>query len=175
MWTQVWKYRICEWRLIRWWVEQNILILLSPRTSQSSPKSSRITPEFLMSPGLISRQVNTVKYNDNRAFVTLDWDWVFAMDRWVRLLGFRLHGTCQHTATHCNTLQHTATPVSLALDCTGRANTLQHTATHCNTHFLGFRLKRTCHTLQHTATHCNTRLLGFRLKRTCQHQHAALS
>ena len=36
----------------------------------------------------------------------------------------------QHTATHCNTLQHTAI-------------TLQHTATHCNT-------------LQHTATHCNT-------------------
>jgi len=37
-----------------------------------------------------------------------------------------------HTATHCNTLQHTAT----------HCNTLQHTATHCNT-------------LQHTATHCN--------------------
>ena len=37
----------------------------------------------------------------------------------------------QHTATLCNTLQHT------------HCNTLQHTATHCNT-------------LQHTATHCNT-------------------
>ena len=36
----------------------------------------------------------------------------------------------QHTATHCNTLQHTATE-------------LQHTATHCNT-------------LQHSATPCNT-------------------
>jgi len=51
------------------------------------------------------------------------------------------------SATHCNTLQHTAThneymtgsfwiQVSLC-------NTLQHTATHRNT-------------LQHTATHCNT-------------------
>jgi len=38
------------------------------------------------------------------------------------------------TATHCNTLPHTAT----------HCNTLQHTATHCNT-------------LQHTATHYNTR------------------
>jgi len=41
----------------------------------------------------------------------------------------------QHAATHCNTLQRTAT----ATHC----NTLQHTATHWNT-------------LQHTATHCNT-------------------
>jgi len=36
----------------------------------------------------------------------------------------------QHTATHCNALQHS------------HFNTLQHTAAHCNT-------------LQHTATHCN--------------------
>jgi len=42
-----------------------------------------------------------------------------------------------HTATHCNTLQHTATQMQHT------RNTLQHTATHCNT-------------LQHTATHCNT-------------------
>jgi len=41
-----------------------------------------------------------------------------------------------HTATHCNTLQHTQ---HTATHC----NTLQHTTTHCNT-------------LQHTATHCNT-------------------
>ena len=38
----------------------------------------------------------------------------------------------QHSATHCNTLEHTITH-----------NTLQHTATHCNT-------------LQLTAAHCNT-------------------
>ena len=39
----------------------------------------------------------------------------------------------QHTATHCNTLQHIC-------------NTLQHTATHCNT------LQHICNTLQHTGT-----------------------
>jgi len=40
------------------------------------------------------------------------------------------------TATHCSTLQHTATHCS----------TLQHIAAHCNT-------------LQHTATHCNTQVV----------------
>ena len=74
----------------------------------------------------------------------------------------RLKHTRSLTATHCNTLQHPATPYntrgiqhirfilyhthnsqpheSLALS---HCNTLQHTATQCNT-------------LQHTATHCNT-------------------
>jgi len=44
--------------------------------------------------------------------------------------------TLPHTATHCNTLQHTAT----------------HTATHCNTlrHTSAIRMQ----TLHHTATHC---------------------
>jgi len=53
----------------------------------------------------------------------------------------------QHTATHCNTLQHTATQafcrtVSPVVDCVPHnehCSTLQHIATHCNT-------------LQHTAT-----------------------
>ena len=59
----------------------------------------------------------------------------------------------QRTATHCNTLQHTATRhtygsvlTSSLMDCTLSVchyNALQHIATHCNT-------------LQHTATHCNT-------------------
>jgi len=81
-----------------------------------------------------------------------------------------LQDTLQHTAVHCNTLQHaatqlrhtndeevalemqhiydesTATYYNIATHC----NTLQHTATHCNT-------------LQHTATHCNT------LQRTATH------
>ena len=77
----------------------------------------------------------------------------------------------QHTATHCNTLQHTAwgrawwlgrcwwycnasifTPCNTLWHTTPRqhtaapCNTLHHTASHCNT-------------LHHTATHCNT-LLG---------------
>jgi len=46
-------------------------------------------------------------------------------------------GSLQHIATHCNTLQHTATH-------------LQHITTHCNT-------------LQHTAAHCSTLLLLYRL------------
>ena len=50
----------------------------------------------------------------------------------------------QHTTTHRNTLQHTATR-SWRFSCltaSAYCNKLQHTATHCNT-------------LQHTATHCN--------------------
>jgi len=54
----------------------------------------------------------------------------------------------QHTATQCNTLQHTATHCN-TLQCTAThrrgctPHTMQHTATHSNA-------------LQHTATHCNT-------------------
>jgi len=44
------------------------------------------------------------------------------------------HPLARITATHCNTLQHTATHI------VKYCNTLQHTAKHCNT-------------LQHTATH----------------------
>jgi len=71
----------------------------------------------------------------------------------------------QHTATHCNTLQRTTTPVialrapwhvSLAtcyLWQNGVSLALQHTATHCNP------LQHTathCNTLQHTVAHCST-------------------
>ena len=88
--------------------------------------------------------------------------------------------TLQHTATHCNTLQHTATT---------HCNSLQHTATHCNTlqHtyitlqqasrlstwipaaktktlspedvsavILGSHTATRYTSLQHTATYCNT-------------------
>jgi len=48
---------------------------------------------------------------------------------------------CYAMATHCNTLQHTATYTTHF--CILSCSTLQHTATHYNT-------------LQHTATHCNT-------------------
>jgi len=47
------------------------------------------------------------------------------------------------SATHCNTLQHTATQHHHYRMLTLATSALQHTATHCNT-------------LQHTATHCNT-------------------
>ena len=56
--------------------------------------------------------------------------------------------TSIQTATHCNTLQHTATR-------------MQHTATHCNT------LQRTathCNTLQHTVTHCNMQCMRIRAR-----------
>jgi len=53
-----------------------------------------------------------------------------------------------HTATHRNTLQHTATHCAYVYmkklhAYHYRSNKLQHTSTHCNT-------------LQHTATHCST-------------------
>ena len=41
-----------------------------------------------------------------------------------------MQDTLQHTATHCNTLQHTEVDTS---GCRTHCNTLQHTATHCNT------------------------------------------
>jgi len=51
-------------------------------------------------------------------------------------------GTLQHTATHCNTLQHNTHCKTLRHLATH--STLQHTATHCNT------LQHICNT-----THCN--------------------
>ena len=74
--------------------------------------------------------------------------------------------SCQHTATHCNALQHTATQIAM-----------QRTATHCNTLQQNYRCltdKTTsahCNTLQHTATHydaqhtathCNTLQRNYR-------------
>ena len=55
-----------------------------------------------------------------------------------------------HTATHCNTLQHTATALAGNSTCAPPPpSATQHNASHCNnaTH---------CNTLQHTAPHCNT-------------------
>jgi len=63
----------------------------------------------------------------------------------------------QRTASHCNTLQHTA----------ARCSTLQCTTTHCNA--LQHTAAR-CSTLQHTAAHCNTRLQHtYTATRTLQH------
>jgi len=79
----------------------------------------------------------------------------FRLPRWLVKL--------QHTGTHFNALQHSAT---YSTSC----NTLQYTATHCNTlhhsatHYYSiccqkrlktdFRLPRWLIKLQHTATHC---------------------
>jgi len=54
-------------------------------------------------------------------------------------------------ATHCNTLQYTATSCNTLL--TGNFFTLQHAASHCNTLQ---RFAMHFNTLQHSATHCNT-------------------
>jgi len=91
---------------------------------------------------------------------------------------FAICNILQHTATQCNTLQHTFFPKicnrvgNLAgakittrthCDTLTHSNTLQHTPTHSNTlhHTPPYRntLQHTathCNTLQHTATHCNT-------------------
>ena len=63
-------------------------------------------------------------------------------------------GAClQHTAAHCNTLQHTATHCNTLL-----CNTRQHTATHCSTlqHTAMQHAAAHCNILQRTATHCST-------------------
>jgi len=68
--------------------------------------------------------------------------------------------TLQHTATHCNTLQHAATHCNTLQRTTTHCTlTRQHTATHCNI----------LHTLQHTATHCNTLLHSATPCNTLQH------
>ena len=69
----------------------------------------------------------------------------------VRVRVFQIPPTyvLQHTATHCNALQHT---------------TATYTATHCNTlyGFVSVAAKEPpashCNTMQHTAAHCNTPL-----------------
>jgi len=84
----------------------------------------------------------------------------------------------QDVATHCNTLQHTATHCShcntfirmhtyvgmcLTQYIVIHYNTLQHTATHCNAHYntmepnvkCAIETATHCNTLQHTATHWN--------------------
>jgi len=97
------------------------------------------------------------------------------------------------TATHCNTLQRTATcsnlhhargkvigsktrPASNEYGTATNSNTLQHTATHCNT------LQHTpthCNALQYTAAHCTTqqpKKLVAKLDRPVMHmvlQHSA--
>ena len=77
----------------------------------------------------------------------------------------------EHTTTHCNTLQHTATQHTTTRTAfLAITNTLQHTATHCNTtHYIKDcffsyheRTAAHCNTLQHTATqHTITHLILF--------------
>jgi len=69
--------------------------------------------------------------------------------------------TLQHTATHCNTLQHR--PEILIEFAKLKCYTLQHTATHCSTpqhrpELLMIIAKVKYNTLQHVASHRNTLL-----------------
>ena len=99
-----------------------------------------------------------------------------------------MHQHSQHTATHCNTLQHTTLASTPNSPWYSEYNTLQHTATHHNTlqrthrHTLNIALastlvRSTLHTLQHTATHCNTLHHTATCCNTLQHahQHTALA
>jgi len=61
------------------------------------------------------------------------------------------YSTLQHTAAHCNTLQHRAVQYAY-LSHISHCNTLQRTATQSST----ICISLTYITLQHTATHCNT-------------------
>ena len=78
--------------------------------------------------------------------------------------------TLQHTAIHCNILQHTHAMHCNTLQHTAtHCNTLQHTATHCNT----LRHTHATHrnALRHTATHCNTLQHAATRCNTLQHIH----
>ena len=75
--------------------------------------------------------------------------------------------TLQHTATHCNSFSHSLPFLSPSFSHTqcmwgtstaSHCNTLQHTATQCNTRTqcMWGTTATPCNTLQHTATHYNT-------------------
>jgi len=65
----------------------------------------------------------------------------------------------QHAATHCNTLQHTATKhqhtTNILQHAPTHCNTLQHTATKHKVIAANDDIAIHCNTLQHTTTHCN--------------------
>jgi len=84
---------------------------ISNRTVELSSKLSRMVISY----SNWSKELNAAK------------SWLWRIAPFVYLC---VYDSQKHTATHCNTLQHTATHC-------------KHTATHCNT-------------LQYTATHCNT-------------------
>ena len=82
--------------------------------------------------------------------------------------------TLQHTATHCNTLQHwqytrqrrerkrkcDVPPACTLQHTASHCNTLQHTATHQAMTLMKTKMQRShmmhiCNTLHHTAPHCN--------------------
>ena len=94
---------------------------------------------------------------------------MYSFSLWVIPNGWVSHVPCAtglRTATHCDTLRHTAThwntpnawvshfPCATGLRTAAHCNTLQRTATHCNT-------------LRHTATHCNSLEHTRRMSESC--------
>ena len=71
------------------------------------------------------------------------------------------HFELQHTATHCNTLQHTATHL---ITCVSHVWLQYYAMSLSCPHTLHY-ITLSCNTLQHTATHCNT------LQHTWLHHH----
>ena len=73
------------------------------------------------------------------------------------------HTHCTQTATHCNSLKHTAAPCITLHS--------QHDATHCNTATHCTDTATYCNTLYHTVPHCNT--LQHTLQHTASRKHTA--
>ena len=67
-------------------------------------------------------ETDTDMYTDTNIDMDTDTDTLTRANWWVSILHTDTHHAVQHTATHCNSLQLTATRV------------LQYTATPCNTH-----------------------------------------
>jgi len=75
-----------------------------------------------------------------------------------------------NTATHCNTLQHTAHHQRNCILLSCRCNSLQRSAKHCNTQYswaAAATLYNALQRLQHNATHCNTLQLTSEIQYSC--------
>ena len=139
-------------------------------TKKNSLNSEQSTAPYTPSNTLQHTLQHTAKYTATHVN-TLQNTLQHTSTHYKTLCNTRQHTTKHHTASHCNTLQHTAcdTRSTDALRTSINAtpcNTLQHTTTHCNT------LQRTtthCNTLHHTATHYTT------LQHTSTHYSYSLS
>ena len=96
---------------------------------------------------IISRLWMSRVYTDESRRTDLDKGHCIGYVAWVKESSATHCNTLQDTATHCNTLQHTARHCNTRLS---YCKTLQHAATHV------YHTAEHGNTLQHTATHCNT-------------------
>jgi len=101
------------------------------------------------------------------------------------LIIWAAHNTLQHTATHCNTLQHKEVSGPALQNTATHCNKMQHTATQYLTATIHISIQRQehldhvcttathCNTLQLTATHCNTRKFLSSTAQFCNTLHTA--